>query len=47
MEDNETKQIEEYLRLKKIEEEDKSDELIDEIYKKITKKEFSNETNEG
>lgn len=47
MEDNETKQIEEYLRLKKIEEEDKSDELIDEIYKKITKKESSNETNEG
>ncbi len=47
MEDNETKQIEEYLRIKKIEEEDKSDELIDEIYKNITKKEFSNETNEG
>lgn len=47
MEDNETKQIEEYLRIKKIEEEDKSDELIDEIYKKITKKESSNETNEG
>lgn len=47
MEDNKTKQIEEYLRLKKIEEEDKSDELIDEIYKKITKKESSNETNEG
>ena len=47
MEDNETKQIEEYLIIKKIEEEDKSDELIDEIYKKITKKESSNETNEG
>ena len=32
MEEKETEQMREYLRIKKLEEEDKSDELIDEVY---------------
>ena len=34
MEEKETEQMREYLRIKKLEEEDKSDELIDEVYNK-------------
>lgn len=47
MEDKETKQMKEYLRIKKLEEEDQSDELIDEVYNKTIKKESDNEKDEG
>lgn len=42
MEEKETEQMREYLRIKKLEEEDKSDELIDEVYNKAIKKESNN-----
>ena len=42
----ETEQMREYLRIKKLEEEDKSDKLIDEVYNKATKKESNNEIDE-
>lgn len=42
----ETEQMREYLRIKKLEEEDKSNELIDEVYNKATKKESNNEIDE-
>ncbi len=38
MEEKETEQMREYLRIKKLEEEDKSDELIDEVYNKAQRK---------
>lgn len=38
MEEKETEQMREYLRIKKLEEEDKSDELIDEVYNKSQRK---------
>ena len=47
MEDKETKQMKEYLRIKKLEEEDQSDELIDEVYNKTIKKESNKEKDEG
>ena len=47
MEDKETKQMKEYLRIKKLEEEDQSDELIDEVYNKAIKKETKNKKDEG
>lgn len=47
MEDKETKQMKEYLRIKKLEEEDQSDELINEVYNKAIKKESDNEKDEG
>lgn len=43
MEEKETEQMREYLRIKKLEEEDKSNELIDEVYNKAAKKESNNE----
>jgi|GEM_PF-2444737 hypothetical protein len=46
MEEKETEQMREYLRIKKLEEEDKSDKLIDEVYNKATKKESNNEIDE-
>ena len=46
MEDKETEQMKEYLRIKKLEEEDQSDELIDEVYNKAIKKEDDNEKDE-
>ena len=46
MEEEETEQMREYLRIKKLEEEDKSNELIDEVYNKATKKESNNEIDE-
>lgn len=39
MEENRTEQMREYLRLKKIQENDKSDEIIEEVYNKIITKE--------
>lgn len=45
MEEKETEQMREYLRIKKLEE-DKSDKLIDEVYNKATKKESNNEIDE-
>ncbi len=39
MENEKTEQMKEYLRLKKLEKEDKSDELIEEVYKKVTEEE--------
>ena len=47
MEDKETNQMKEYLRIKKLEEEDQSDELIDEVYNKAIKKESDNEKMKG
>ena len=38
MEEKETEQMREYLRIKKLEEEDKSDELIEEVYNKAQRK---------
>ena len=35
MEDERTKQMKEYLRLKKLQEEDKSEELIEEVYNEV------------
>ena len=46
MEEKETEQMREYLRIKKLEEEDTSDKLIDEVYNKATKKESNNEIDE-
>lgn len=46
MEDKKTEQMREYLRIKKINDEDKSDELIDEVYNSITKKESDSEIDE-
>lgn len=37
MKDKKTEQMKEYLRLKKLQEEDKSDELIEEIYNEVSK----------
>ena len=39
MENEKTEQMKEYLRLKKLEKEDKSDELIEDVYKKVTEEE--------
>lgn len=39
MEDKKTEQMREYLRLKNIQENDKSDEIIEEIYNEATTKE--------
>ena len=39
MEENRTEQMREYLRLKKIQENDKSDEIIEEVYNKVITKE--------
>ena len=39
MEDKKTEQMREYLRLKGIQEEDISDEMIEEVYNEVTAKE--------
>lgn len=39
MEENRTEQMREYLRLKKIQENDKSDEIIEEVYNNVITKE--------
>lgn len=39
MEDKKIEQMREYLKLKNIQENDKSDEIIEEIYKEVTAKE--------
>ena len=39
MENKKIEQMREYLKLKKIQEDDKSDEIIEEVYKKVTTKE--------
>lgn len=39
MEENRTEKMREYLRLKKIQENDKSDEIIEEVYNKVITKE--------
>ena len=39
MEDKKTEQMREYLRLKRIQEEDISDEMIEEVYNEVTAKE--------
>lgn len=39
MKDKKTEQMKEYLKLKKLQEEDKSNELIEEIYKKVSREE--------
>lgn len=39
MEENRTEQMREYLRLKKIQENDKSDEIIEDVYNKVITKE--------
>ncbi len=46
MEEKETEQMREYLRIKKLEEEDESNELIDEVYNKAIKKESNNAIDE-
>ena len=35
MEDNKTEQMKEFLRLRKLQEEDKSEELIEEVYNEV------------
>lgn len=42
MKDKKTEQMKEYLRIKEIEEKDKSDEIIDEVYNRVTKKDIDN-----
>lgn len=37
MKDEKTEQMKKYLKLKKLQEEDKSNELIEEIYKKVSR----------
>ena len=39
MKDKKTEQMKKYLKLKELQEEDKSDELIEEIYKKVSREE--------
>lgn len=39
MKDKTTEQMKKYLKLKKLQEEDKSNELIEEIYKKVSREE--------
>lgn len=39
MEDKKTEQMREYLKLKRIQENDKSDEIIEEVYNEIATKE--------
>lgn len=39
MQENKTTQMKEYLKLKQIQENDKSDEIIEEIYNKVITKE--------
>ena len=46
MEDNKTEQMREYLRLKKLQDEDKSEELIEEIYNKVATEKKNEEENE-
>lgn len=36
MEEDKTEQMREYLRIKKLQEDDKSDEIIEEVYKEVT-----------
>lgn len=46
MEDNKTEQMREYLRLKKLQDEDKSEELIEDVYNKIATEKKIEEENE-
>lgn len=39
MKDEKTEQMKKYLKLKKLQEKDKSNELIEEIYKKVSREE--------
>ena len=46
MKDKRTEQMKEYLELKKLQEEDKSDELIEEIYNEVSREQSNEEKNE-
>ncbi len=46
MEDNKTEQMREYLRLKKLQDEDKSEELIEDVYNKVATEKKAEEENE-
>lgn len=43
MKDKKTEQMKEYLKLKKLQEEDKSDELIEEIYNEVSREKSNDE----
>lgn len=43
MKDKKTEQMKEYLKLKKLQEEDKSDELIEEIYNEVSREKNNDE----
>ena len=43
MKDKKTEQMKEYLELKKLQEEDKSDELIEEIYNEVSREKSNDE----
>ena len=43
MKDKKTEQMKEYLKLKKLQEEDKSDELIEEIYNEVSREKSDDE----
>ena len=47
MKDKTTEQMKKYLKLKKLQEEDKSNELIEEIYKKVSREESNIEKPES
>lgn len=46
MKDEKTEQMKEYLKLKKLQEEDRSDELIEEIYNEVSREQSNEEKNE-
>lgn len=43
MKDKKTEQMKEYLKLKKLQEEDKSNELIEEIYNEVSREKSNDE----
>ena len=43
MKDKKTEQMKEYIKLKKLQEEDKSDELIEEIYNEVSREKSNDE----
>ena len=43
MKDKKTEQMKEYLKLKKLQDEDKSDELIEEIYNEVSREKSNDE----
>lgn len=47
MKDEKTEQMKEYLKLKKLQEEDRSDELIEEIYNEVSREQSNEEKTKG